>query len=104
MSRLRKKHVFALVVAAIIGFAVLGDKGLIDVYRLKKELGGILGYNKGLEKENRELARTIELLKSDNRYVEHMAKNELGMIGKDELLYRIKEPAKGKASPNPATR
>ena len=49
----KKKHVFALVIAAIIGFAVFGDKGLIDVYRLKKEIGGILSYNKGFEKENR---------------------------------------------------
>ena len=87
-----------------MGFAVFGDKGLIDFYRLKKELGGILSYNKGFEKENRGLAKTIELLKNDKRYLEHIAKNELGMLGKDELLYRIKEPAKGKAPSNPATR
>ncbi|MBI5237327.1 MAG: septum formation initiator family protein [Deltaproteobacteria bacterium] len=91
LSRIKKKHFFALVVAAIIGFAVFGDKGLIDVYKLKKELGGILSYNKGFEKENRDLAKTIGLLKSDKRYMEHIAKNELGMLGKDELLYRIKE-------------
>ena len=102
LSRLKKKHVFALIIVAIIGFAVFGDKGLIDVYRLKKELGGILSYNKGFEKENRRLAKTIGLLKNDKSYVEHIAKNELGMLGKDELLYRIKEPAK--ASSNPATR
>ncbi|MFQ5736770.1 MAG: septum formation initiator family protein [Thermodesulfobacteriota bacterium] len=88
----RKKYVFLAVVFLIAGFAVFGDKGLLDVYKLKRERDGIISYNRALEKENATLERDIRLLKTDKRYIGFIARKELGMIGKNEIVYKIGDP------------
>lgn len=85
----QKKYVFGAVFLLIAGFAVFGDKGLLDVYRLKSERDGILSYNKQLEEENATLERSIALLETDKRYIGFIARKELGMIGKNEVVYKI---------------
>lgn len=87
---LTKRRIFIALLLIIALFAVLGDKGLIDLYRVRGELDGIQTYNKALEKENREIEKEIALLKGDRRYIEHIAKKELGMIRKNEVIYKIR--------------
>ena len=87
---LTKRRIFIALLLIIALFAVLGDKGLIDLYRVRGELDGIQTYNKALEKENREIEKEIALLKGDRRYIEHIAKKELGMIMKNEVIYKIR--------------
>ena len=87
----KKKYLLLALIPAIAAFAVFGDKGLRDVYRLKKELNGILSYNRSLDEENRDLEEKIALLKTDRRYIGYIARKELGMIGKNEVVYRIEE-------------
>ncbi len=85
----RKKAVLAALALVVIGgFAVFG-KGLLDIRRLKSERDGILAFNKSLEDENRGLEGSIELLKTDKRYIGRIARSEFGMIGKNEVVYRI---------------
>ncbi len=88
----QKKYIFLAAVLLIAGFAVFGDKGLLDVYRLKSERDGIISYNRDLEEENKKLEASIRLLKTDVRYIGFIARKELGMIGKNELVYRIGDP------------
>ncbi|GMR05002.1 MAG: hypothetical protein BMS9Abin23_0926 [Thermodesulfobacteriota bacterium] len=90
-TNLRSVHIFIAVIFAIAAFAVFGDKGLIDVYRIKKDSARILKYNSTLEKENRELERKVTHLKKDRRYIIEIARKELGMIRKDEVVYRFEE-------------
>lgn len=87
----KKKYLLLALIPAIAVFAVFGDKGLRDVYRLKKELNGILSYNRSLDEENKDLEEKIALLKTDRRYIGYIARKELGMIGKNEVVYRIEE-------------
>ncbi len=81
--------VFAIAVFAITVFAVAGENGLIDVIRLKKERDRILSQNREVERESERLRREIELLKADKRYIAEIARRELGMIGKNEIIYKI---------------
>ena len=80
---------FILFVIAVSGFAVFGDKGLLDAYRLKGELRQIHAYNAGVKEMNAELTEDINHLKDDNRYIAYIARKELGMIGRDEVLYKF---------------
>ncbi len=80
-----------IVLTIIIIFTIVGEKGLVDVIRLKKEKERIVLKKKVLEAENMELSRRVELLKEDTSYIEEVARRELGMIGKDETLYIIEE-------------
>lgn len=87
----KKKYLLLALIPAIAAFAVFGGKGLLDVYKLKRELNGILSYNRSLDAENRALEEKISLLKTDRRYIGYIARKELGMIGKNEVVYRIEE-------------
>lgn len=87
--RFRAVYIFGAVIFAITIFTVFGEKGLIDVYKIKKDRNNILKYNSELKKENADLERKIALLKKDPRYIEDIAKKELGMIRKDEVVYRF---------------
>ncbi len=90
-SNRRYLFVFILFVLAVSVFAVFGDKGLLDAYRLKSELSQINGYNAKLQGINTELTEEISLLENDKRYIAFIARKELGMIGRDEILYKFEE-------------
>ncbi|OGP20204.1 MAG: hypothetical protein A2054_01520 [Deltaproteobacteria bacterium GWA2_55_10] len=90
---LKKKHVLLLAVVLFVGIAaVFGDKGVLELFRLKKERDGILVYNASLDKENAELAEKIKLLENDKRYIGQIARKELGKLGKNEVVYKIETP------------
>jgi cell division protein FtsB len=80
---------FVVVVLAISVFAVWGDKGIIDVYDLKEERDHIASEIAVLEEENKRLSTEVKLLESDKRYIETVARRDLGMIGPGEVIYKI---------------
>ena len=71
-------------------FIVFGENGLTDLYKLKKEKDNLSKKNDELKKENLSLYREIERLKNDPIYVEDVARKELGVIGKDEMIIKVK--------------
>jgi cell division protein FtsB len=71
-------------------FIVIGENGLSDLYRLKKQKETLSQKNDELKKENISYYREIERLKHDPRYVEDVARKELGVIGKDEVIIKVK--------------
>jgi cell division protein FtsB len=71
-------------------FIVIGENGLSDLYRLKKQKENLSQKNDELKKENISFYREIERLKHDPRYVEDVARKELGVIGKDEVIIKVK--------------
>jgi cell division protein FtsB len=72
-------------------FVVFGENGLIDLNIHKKEKQLLLEQNRLLEQQNMALSRTIDRLKNDLAYIESVARQELGMIGKDELIFKLKQ-------------
>ena len=71
-------------------FIMFGENGLSDLYRLKKQKENLSQKNDELKKENISFYREIERLKHDPRYVEDVARKELGVIGKDEVIIKVK--------------
>jgi cell division protein FtsB len=69
---------------------VSGDNGLTDLYRLKIKKDNLTKKNEELKKKNLSLYREIERLKNDPGYVEDVARKELGVIGKDEVVIKVK--------------
>jgi cell division protein FtsB len=84
-----------LTVAALFLFSlgaliILGDNGLSELNRLRQERDGIVADNRNKSRENLSLYREIERLKSDVEYIEDVARNQLGVISKDEIILKIK--------------
>jgi cell division protein FtsB len=88
---------FAIIVLfSLLMFTLFGENGLADLYRLKTERDILLKKNDELIRKNLSLYREIERLKNDPEYVENVARNELGVIGKDEVVIKVKKGRKGK--------
>ncbi|MBI5236710.1 MAG: septum formation initiator family protein [Deltaproteobacteria bacterium] len=93
-----RRYAVLAVILLIAGWAIFGDKGLVDVYRLIKERDGMIKHNVVIEAKNRALEEEIRLLNTDKRYIGYVARRELGMIGKNELLYKLEDAPKGAIS------
>jgi cell division protein FtsB len=72
-------------------FIIFGENGLTDLYRLKTKRDRIVKQTGELTKKNLSLYREIERLKNDPKYLENVARKELGVIGKDEVIIKVKK-------------
>ena len=70
--------------------AVFGEKGLLDLYRLKNEHAELSETNKEIARENISLLNEINRLKTDLVYVESVARKDLGFVTKDEIIFQTK--------------
>lgn len=68
---------------------IFGDKGLADLNILKQGRDGLIERNEMLTQENLMMLRSIERLKNDPEFIENVARQELGVIGKHEFIIRI---------------
>jgi cell division protein FtsB len=78
--------VFLFLMAILITF---GNRGLVDNYLMTKRLAQIKALNDGVTAENNELKKKIVLLRTDLGYIESLARNELGMVKKGDMVYRL---------------
>ena len=65
---------------------VIGDNGLIELSHLKQRQQTLAAQNETLARENVDLYHTIKRLKNDLVFIESVARNELGMVAKDDLI------------------
>jgi len=66
-----------------------GNRGLVDNYFMNKKLVQLKAVNNSVAAENIDLKKKIVLLRSDLVYIESIARNELGMVKKGEIVYRL---------------
>ena len=77
--------VFIFVMSMLITF---GKRGLVDNYAMKERLMALKKSSQDISLENKELSRKVTLLSGNLQYVEMLARNELGMVRKGDLVYR----------------
>lgn len=70
-------------------FAVLGERGLFHLWRLREEKREMEEKNYLLQKENEKLRERIHRLRHDNLYLEKTAREELGLVRPGEIVYRF---------------
>lgn len=73
-------------------FTFFGDKGIIHLLRLQKEWGRIKEANVKMEEENRKLREEVKRLQYEKRYIEEIARKELGMVKEGEVIYQFDLP------------
>ena len=97
-SEMKKKQLLILVVIPLLIFGSLtffGEKGIFHLFSLQKELARIKDKNSKLEEENQKLKEEVKRLQSDKRYIEEIARKELGMVKEGEIIYQFDTPSKG---------
>jgi len=97
----KRKRLLFLILISLLIFGTLtffGEKGIFHLFRLQKELARVKEKNYKLEEENQTLKEEVKRLKSDKRYIEEIARKELGMVKEGEIIYQFDTPSKGKES------
>jgi cell division protein FtsB len=94
---LTKKHKILIGVglAVIFSFLLLlffGNNTLLELNHLKKERNHLIKMNDELVRQNDLLYNEIQRLKDDPRYIENVARQELGMIGSNEIIFKTDNP------------
>lgn len=77
-----------LILFSLFFLIILGDDGLVDFVLIKGEGDRLVEQNKKLNQENFVMYREIDRLKNDPKFVENVVRQELGVIGKDELIFK----------------
>lgn len=65
------------------------EKGYKRVESLSLELESLISQNRKLVRENEAVKRKIGAIQSDADYIENIARNEMGMIGVNEVIYQF---------------
>ncbi len=73
--------------------SLLGDKSLFQLHRMEQAREGWARENAALVKENRKLREKIRAARHDPFVVEKIAREELGMVRKNEIVYLF-DPAR----------
>ena len=97
---------YLVLIILFVGFFIIfGNRGLLDNQRLKEKLSELRAENSRFEAVNHSLKREVVLMREDLRYIESVARNELGMVKRGDSIYRFMDSAGKKdepAAPPPA--
>ena len=69
-------------------FIIFGEHGFLDLNFLKKERDQLAEKNEQLSHQNLSLSVEVDRLKHDPKYIENIARQELGMVAEDELILK----------------
>jgi cell division protein FtsB len=76
-------------VAAMLVFTLFGGKGLLQIYHLREERERIHLSNARLQEENQRLTQQVQRLRYQKEEVEKIAREELGLVKKGEVIYQF---------------
>ena len=82
------------IVLLAVSWLAFGDRGFIYLYRMENERQEYLDRIQKLELANQELKEEIDRLRYNREYIEETARKELGLVKKDEVIYRFAEDDK----------
>ncbi|TYO95689.1 cell division protein FtsB [Geothermobacter ehrlichii] len=78
-----------------LGFAFFGENGVVHMFKRYRQKQQLQVEVARLQRENDRLRREIDALKNDWRYIEAIARQKLGMVRKDEIIYQFPQAEKG---------
>jgi cell division protein FtsB len=96
---LRPGWIVAVVLVALVVAALLGDNGVLQLWRLQAEVESLHREVQALEAENERLARAIAELRHDPAVIERLAREELGLVRPGERVLRFPRTPGPDASP-----
>ncbi len=87
-----------LLILIVLGFALFGQKGILRTLQVHRQYAALQDELRQQEIVIRQLEDEIEALQSDRRYIESLARRELGMVKEDELIYQFAQGSEGEGA------
>lgn len=86
-----KKYLLYLAsfIVVLFFFTIFGGRSLMQIYHLKREREKIECGNARLRAENQKLPAQIERMKHSKDEVEKIAREELGLVKRGEVVYQF---------------
>jgi len=88
-----------MALAALLVQDIFGAHGFLAMRRTQKEIDRLRREIQQVIAENRELDAQVEALKSDPKLIERIAREELGLARKGELIFKLPAPPAVKSDP-----
>jgi cell division protein FtsB len=92
----RQKVMLAVALLAMFHFLLMvlfDDNGWVELRRLEQTRQELVKGNARLRHHNLQMYRSVDRLQNDPAFVENIARQELGMIRSDELIFKFKTQA-----------
>ena len=80
-----------VVVGLELIMAVVGDRGLLALQAARRDLDALSARVTALRRENQALQQEIRRLREDPAAIEDLARRELGLIKRGEIVFTIRE-------------
>lgn len=74
-----------MVLVAVL-FSIFGEVGIVSTLNLIAKEKQLLSENARLREENEQLRKEVEKLRTNPSYIEEIARRELGLMGKKEIV------------------
>jgi len=81
----------ACILGPLLGWLVFGERGFLHLYRAEQERQEYIEKIRQLSEQNQIMLDEIEKLRNDMDYIEHLARTELNMVKKNEIIYKFGE-------------
>jgi cell division protein FtsB len=78
-----------LTTAVYVPLKLRDGNGFSRVRRISSQLEILEAKNRQLQAENETLRRQIRAIRNDPDYIENLARNDLGLIGPDEVVFQF---------------
>jgi cell division protein FtsB len=90
---IEKKYLgfLGLLIFGVLLFTIFGSRGLMQIYHLREERDRIQVNNARLEDENKKLVEQIRLLRTDKHEIERIAREEMMLVRKGEIVYQFEK-------------
>ena len=92
---------WASLIALLLVYAIVGERGAIHLWRLEGEKLRLDEQNYRLQKDNKALREKIARLRSDDFFLEKIAREELNLARPGEVIYRFPKPQAGDDGSSP---
>lgn len=97
-------YLFSALIVLLALITVIGERGVLHLWRLRGEKNRLDEQNFLLQKENEALRQRIYRIRNDNAYLEKLAREELNLVRPGEIVYRFSNPGNRPAHQKPESR
>jgi cell division protein FtsB len=92
------QYFLVFVTVLLIVNALIGERGLLEAWRMRDEHAALDASIAGLRRENARLTDAVRRYRHDPQTIEEAARRYLGLMRPGELLFIVKDVPAGRAS------
>ncbi|RJP86567.1 MAG: septum formation initiator family protein [Desulfobacteraceae bacterium] len=85
----------SMIIIIFFFLVIQGDNGWNELNAMKQEVQTLKAQNETLSRKNMELQQKVNRLKNDPEFLEDVARQELNVIAKDEIVFKFKKEETG---------